>query len=560
MRTCTYFILCLLLAASGALCAQELLNPFDFPILLSGNFGELRSDHFHAGIDFKTQGAEGKTVRAVEDGYVARIVVSPWGYGNALYLNHSGGITGVYGHLRQFAAPVEAYVKEQQYAQESFSVDLSLPPEQFPVRKGQAIALSGNSGSSAGPHLHLEIRDTESGVLYDPMEYYKDRINDKRPPEIRGVLVCPVEGLGVVEGKNRKKEIKLSAKNGKYMPVEPIEAWGEIALAIQAYDRMDATSNIYGLRRLAMAVDSQAVFSSHIDRLSPDESRYINSFIDYERWKERRLFYMKTFVEPGNRLSFINSVGRGIVRIDRERTYRIAFRLRDIYGNLTQYTLAIKGKKQDIPAPDTQGEYFHWKSENRFGAKGIRLSIPAGSLYDDIYFKYAVQEKTAPAPAAVHTLHKPTVALHKEARLSLRLQGDTLGGKQQYGLVRMQNKRAVWIGGVYRNGWIESGVRSFGDYTIMRDTTPPVITPVEPATWTSKQRITFRVSDNLSGVQTFRGEIDGQFVLFEFDGKKNLIAYRFDPSRLARGSHRLTFSLTDACGNRATCNHSFTWR
>lgn len=553
-----HLILCLLLWATDVLQAQELLNPFGFPALLSGNFGELRSDHFHAGLDFKTQGVEGKTVRAIQDGYVSRISVSPWGYGNALYLNHPGGITSVYGHLQRFAGPLDAYVKEQQYAQESFSIDLALSPERFPVRKGQPIALAGNSGSSAGPHLHLEIRDTETGVFYDPLEYYKEQIKDKRPPEIKSILVCPVEGLGIVNGKNRKKEITLSAGNGRKTPSEPIEAWGEITLAIQAYDYMDGTSNTYGVRRLAMAVDSQAVFSSHIDRFSPGESRYINSFIDYEAWKERRLFYMKTFAEPGNRLSFINSLGRGIVRINQERTYRITFRLRDIHGNLTQYTLPVEGKKQLIPAPDTRGEYFHWKSENRFGAKGIRLLIPAGSLYDDIYFRYAVQEKTA-GPAATHSLHIPAVALHKEARLSLRLQRDTSGGKHTYGIVRIQNKRAVWIGGVYRNGWIEADIRNFGDYTIRQDTTPPVITAVNPSAWTSDRRITFRISDNLSGVQSFRGEIDGQFALFEFDGKKNLVTYRFDQTRLPRGKHKLTFSITDACGNQAEYNRSFAW-
>jgi hypothetical protein len=551
----------LLLLATETLQAQELLNPFSFPILLSGNFGELRNDHFHAGLDFKTQGVEGKSVRAVEDGYVARIVVSPWGYGNALYLNHPGGITSVYGHLQQFADRIAAYVKEQQYAQESFSIDLNLLPEQFTVRKGQSIALAGNSGSSAGPHLHLEIRNTETGLLYDPLEYYKEQIKDNRPPKIEGFLIYPIEGQGVVNGKQQKKEIKLPvAGNGRQMPNEPIEAWGEIALAVKAYDQMNGTSNIYGVRRLAMAVDSQVVFSSNIDRFPPEESRYINSFIDYEAWKERRSFYMKTFTEPGNRLSFINSVSRGIIRIDEERIYRITFRLRDIYGNLAQYTLPVKGKKQLIPAPDTEGEYFHWKSENRFGSKGIRLLIPAGSLYDDIYFGYAIQEKPE-GRAPTHTLHKPSVALHKEAQLSLRLQKGMLDGKhkQKYGIVRMQNKRAFWVGGDYRNGWIEAGIRSFGDYTIMQDTTPPVITAVNPSAWISSQRITFRISDNLSGIQTFRGEIDGLFALFEFDGKKNLVTYRFDKTRLTRGKHKLTFTLVDACGNQAKYNHSFMW-
>ncbi|MDR1644871.1 MAG: M23 family metallopeptidase [Tannerellaceae bacterium] len=531
--------------------AQEWRNPFDFPILLSGNFGELRSDHFHAGIDFKTQNVEGKPVRAVQDGYISRLVISPWGYGHALYINHPNGATTVYGHLQQFAAHITAHVKEQQYAHESFSIDLTFPPEQFPVRKGQTIALAGNTGSSAGPHLHFEIRNTGTGMLYDPLEYYKDRVKDTRPPRIEGFMAYPVEGKGVINGSNRKAEIR---------PNERIEAWGEITFAVKAYDYMDGVPNIYGVRRIAMAIDTQVVFSSHIDCFSPAETRYLNSFIDYEAWKTQRSFYMKTSVDPGNRLSFVQHINRGVLHINEERIYRISFRLRDLYGNLTQHTLLVQGRKQDIPAPRTEGEYFHWKSENRFGAKGIRLTIPAGNLYDDFYFCYNMLT-SATLPESIHVLHDRPVPLHDKALLSLRLPVNPANADDihTYGIVRLQGKKAIWIGGNHRDGWIDTNIRELGSYAIMQDIQPPVITPVNPATWTGNRRITLRISDNLSGVQDYRGEIDGQFVLFEFDGKKGLVSYRFDPARLAQGSHKLRFTLTDACGNRSEYNHTFIW-
>jgi hypothetical protein len=528
--------------------AQEWRNPFDFPILLSGNFGELRNDHFHAGIDFKTRSIEGIPMHAIQDGYVSRITVSPWGYGHALYLNHPNGTTTVYGHLQRFANRIAAYVNEQQYTQESFAVDLTLTPEQCPVRTGQIIALSGNTGSSAGPHLHLEIRNTETGWLYDPLEYYKEQVKDTRPPRIEGFMVYPIEGRGVVNGSNRKVELKT----GK------IEAWGEIALAVKAYDYMDGTANIYGVRRIAMAIDTQVVFSSHINGFMPNETRYINTFIDYEAWKEHHAFYMKTFTEPGNRLSFIKHINRGVVCINEERTYRIIFRLRDFNGNLAQHTLLVEGKRQNIPAPDTEGTYFHWKSENHFGAKGVRLLIPAGNLYDDIYFRYGTQTNAATL-TNVHVLHNKAVPLHNKATLSLHLPTDTLTDKQKYGIVRLQGKRVVWIGGLYRKGWIEADIRDLGSYAIMQDTKPPLITAINPATWTSNRRITLRISDDLSGVQSYRGEIDGQFALFEFDGKKALVSYRFDKMRLTRGKHNLKFTLTDACGNQTEYNHAFIW-
>ncbi|GAB6394839.1 MAG: peptidase M23 [Bacteroidales bacterium] len=547
-----YKLVCFFLwLAIGTLSAQEKWrNPLDFPLLLSGNFGELRNNHFHTGIDLKTQGAEGKTVRAVQDGYVSRIFVSPWGYGRALYLNHPNGTTSVYGHLQRFVPPVSDYVAEQQYALESFSLDTMLPPDLFPVQKGAVIAFSGNSGSSAGPHLHFEIRQTETEACLNPLEFYKSQVKDNRPPRIDGFMIYPLEGRGAANGSGGKR---------KWNPAgQPVKAWGDIGVAVKAYDYMDGVANIYGVSEIEMTVDNELVFRSRIDRLSFDEARYINSFIDYEEWKERRSFYMKAFVEPGNRLSFIESAGRGIIHIDEERPYRISFLLSDIHGNKARAAFTLEGKRQPIPSPAPTGEYFHWKNENHFGAKGIRLVIPAGNLYDDIYFRYVADEVSF-APEIVHTLHNGAVPLHDRAQLSLRLQQAPLKDKRKYGIVRLQGARPVWIGGTYRNGWLDAAIRDFGAYTIMHDTTPPVITPVNPAAWVSASRITFRIHDNLSGIKSYRGEIDGQYALFEYDGKSHRVSYAFDKARLARGKRRLTFTVTDACGNVAVYERTFVW-
>ena len=358
--------------------AQQLRNPFDFPILLSGNFGELRSNHFHSGIDFKTQGVEGKPVHTVQEGYVSRISVSPWGYGNGLYITHPDGTTTVYGHLQKFSKKIANYVKEQQYAQESFNVNLFLTPDLLPVEKNEVVALSGNTGSSGGPHLHFEIRDTETEEVMDPLDYFSDRITDTRPPKIQGIQIVPIEGKGVVNGKSKKLEIKpVTAKNGKQTITGKIEAWGEIGLAVKAYDYMDNTTNIYGVREITLTADSQVIFHSNLDKFAFDETRYLNTFTDYEEWKDHRSFYMRSFIEPGNRLRFLESVNRGILRIDEPRTYHLTYTLADAFGNATRLSIWIEGKKQEIPQIDTtHTELFHWGSENRFGAKGIRLVMP----------------------------------------------------------------------------------------------------------------------------------------------------------------------------------------
>lgn len=539
--------------------AQQLRKPLDIPVLLSGNFGELRSNHFHSGIDFKTQGVEGKPIRSVQDGYVSRISVSPWGYGNGLYITHPDGTTTVYGHLQKFSDKIAAYAKDKQYEQESFNVNLVLAPEELPVKEGEIVALSGNTGSSGGPHLHFEVRDTETEEPMDPIEYYKDLIQDTRPPQIQGIMVYPMPGKGVVNGSRRKLELKpVTAKNGKQTLTGKIEAWGEIGLAVKGYDYMDNTSNIYGIKDITLTADSQVIFRSDLNRFAFDETRYLNSFTDFEEWKEHRSFYIKNFVDPGNRLRFIESIKRGILTIDEPRTYHLTYRLADAFGNTTQLSIWIEGKEQPIPEIDTDNtELFHWWSDNRFGAKGIRLTIPKGNLYDDLYFRYSVREDST-ALGATHTLHNKPVALHKSAKLSLRLQTDTLENKLQYGVVRLLNGRRSWTGGVYRNGWIDADIKELGTYTLGQDIVPPTITPLNPTTWVSKQAISFRLSDNLSGVQTYRGEIDGQFVLFEMNSR-SVITYHFDKERLARGKHTLKLDVTDACGNQTSYTYPFTW-
>lgn len=539
--------------------AQQLRKPMDIPVLLSGNFGELRSNHFHSGIDFKTQGVEGKPIHSVQDGYVSRISVSPWGYGNGLYITHPDGTTTVYGHLQKFSQKITAYLKEKQYEQESFNVNLSLTPDELPVKEGELVALSGNTGSSGGPHLHFEVRDTETEEPMDPIEYYKDLIKDTQAPKIQGIMVYSMPGKGVVNGSRRKLELKpVTAKNGKQTLTGKIEAWGEIGLAVKGYDYMDNTSNIYGIKDITLTADSQVIFHSNLDRFAFDESRYLNSFTDFEEWKEHRSFYIKSFVDPGNRLRFIESLNRGILTIDEPRTYHLTYQLADAFGNTTQLSIRIEGKEQPIPEIDTENtELFHWWSDNRFGAKGIRLTIPKGNLYDDLYFRYSAKEDST-ALGATHILHNKPVAFHKSAKLSLRLQTDTLENKQQYGIVRLQNGRRSWTGGVYRNGWVDADIKETGSYTLGQDLVPPTITPLNPATWVSKQAIALRLSDNLSGVQTYRGEIDGQYVLFEMNSK-SVITYHFDKERLARGKHTLKLVVTDACGNQSTYTYPFTW-
>ena len=497
-------------------------------------------------------------MHTVQEGYVSRISVSPWGYGNALYINHPDGTTTVYGHLKQFSKKIADYVKLKQYEQESFKVNLTLNPNEIPVKKDEVIALSGNTGSSGGPHLHFEIRDTESEEVLDPMDFYIDQIIDTRAPRIHAIMIVPQEGKGVVNGKGDKFILKPVIKNGKTTLEARLDAWGKIGLAIRCDDQMDKTTNIYGVKDILLTVDSQKVSHCHIDRFSFDDTRYINSLTDYAEWRNHNTIFVKSFIDPGNRLPFVEGNDRGFITINEVRKYELTYRLTDAFGNSTVLTFHIQGKKQAIPKADLgDRSYFHWGSDNRFGAKGIRLYIPKGNLYDDLRFHYAVRRDTN-ALADLHILHDQPVPLHRKAQLSLFVRKDTLENKRQYGIVRFRGKRILWIGGVYRNGRVDADIQELGSYSVRTDTKAPTITPLNAANWLKRKRIALRLSDNLSGVESYRGEIDGKYALFEMNNR-SVISYTLDRERLTKGAHVLRVTATDACGNESEYTYHFTW-
>ena len=544
--------------------AQQLSNPFDFPMQLSGGFCDLRANHYHAGIDFRTKSSEGHAMYAVQRGYISRVSVSPWGYGLSVYITHpDDSIITVYAHLQRYTKRIAELVKNKQYEHENYNVDIVFEPNAVPVKQGDIIGYSGNSGNSGGPHLHFEVRDLKTNDFIDPLTFYKSRIPDNQKPLVRGLRIYPIEGKGVVNGSNKKQNIEFKLdKNDNPVISKTLEAWGEIGLAIRAIDRMDGTRFSYGIRDILQTVDSVETYRSYTDRFSPNESKYINSYTDYEEWSNNRIFYIKTFVDPGNNTRFIASRNSGKININEERVYNVVISLTDIYGNTCKVPIKIKGKKQDITPPDTAGTtLMRWYDYNSFSAKGIRIAIPRNSLYNSIYMHYNTRGATG-LYSAVHVLHKTPVPLHTPAQLSIYMDSSLVStNTEQLGIVKFSNSngKMAWIGGSYRDGWIDAEINELGSYAIAHDTRPPVIKPVEPEKWRSRKSISIRITDDLSGVSTYRGEINGKYALFEYDGKNALITYHFDDEKLHPGYHKLKLTVTDRCGNKSVYEHSFTW-
>lgn len=551
-----YILACILCSVLVARAQEETIAPvfrapFDFPLTLSGNFGELRSNHFHGGVDFKTQGQVGKPIHCIADGWVSRVLVTPGGYGQAIYITHPNGYTSVYGHVMKFAPVVAKVVEEYQYEHEAFTADLAFEPGQISFKAGEIIALSGNEGYSFGPHLHMEIRCTDSGELIDPLQFYTDKVKDTTPPRASAVMLYPQRGKGVVEGSSQKKSIPAASLN------KPVTAWGEIAAGIKAYDYMDGTHNSYGVYSVVLYVDTAEVFRSTVKGVLPDENRMINAWTDYEEHVKRNSWVMRSQILPGNRLRMLQANGKGgIVTIDEERDYHFRYVLADRYGNQSTYRFTVRGRQQPIEEyqPRTR-HYLAWDKGNVVQEPGMELVIPRGMLYEDVALHTRIIKDTA-ALSYEYQLHDAPVPLQAGCTLMIGLRHLPVQDTSKYYVARKWGNRTGSAGGTYENGWMKASIRELGTYVVAIDTVPPRVTPLNRAQWKTGN-IQFKVGDAQTGVKDYKVTIDGAFALFGFSSK-NAKLWMKHPERLKRGvPHKLELVVTDYCGNETREEYAF---
>ena len=547
----------LALALGGMLSAQaqhvqesNFCSPFDFPILLSANFGELRPNHFHNGLDIKTQGVTGKPIHCIADGYVSRVAVLHGGYGQVVYVTHPNGLTSVYGHVISFAKNIQACVRQYQYAHETFVCDLKFQPGQFPVKKGDIIALSGNEGASAGPHLHLELRRTETGEYIDPMPYFKHLLKDSKAPVGSLIGIYPIQGKGVVNGSSHKKLLAIG--NLK----QPVHAWGEIYTGISAKDYMDGTSNFYGVHSVTLYVDSVQVFNSTTDKVLPDENRMINGFTDYEELTRTHRLIMRSYKLPGNRLRLLHTnENRGAVTINEERDYHFRYVLEDNFGNRRTYQFIVKGKRQDIPEYKPEAnEMLYWNRTNVIQKPGMELVVPRYHVYENVPLRTDMRGDSSRI-AFDYILDAGRTPIHSYCDLSIGLRHMPVADTTKYYIVQKAGKWRSSMGGKYANGWIKTRVRSLGTFSVDVDTIAPQITPIGQGGWRTSRNIRFRIKDMESGIGSYKVYIDGKFVLFGL--KKGILVIQ-DPEKVKKGvPHKLEVTVTDQCGNTTRKEYKF---
>ena len=524
------------------------IPPFDFPITFSGNFGEIRANHFHGGLDFKTGGTIGKPVRALADGYISRIRVTH-GSGYVLDVAYDNGYSTINRHLSAFVGDVARRVEDLQYEKESWEVEITPEPDEYPVKAGQIIALSGNTGYSFGPHLHLDMIETATDEYIDPLPFFMNKVKDKTAPRAEGIMLFPQPGKGVVEGKQTRRAFPAH-------PTKPITAWGLIGAGIRAYDYMDGVQNKYGVKTVILEVDGEEVFRSTVDRFAYEENRYINS------WTHGQ--YMKSFIEPGNRLRMLQASNgnRGLVEINEERPYRFVYTLSDALGNTSKVRFTVQGQKTTIAPVEHREKYaLKWDKVNYLQEPGLELVIPKGMLYDDVLLNYSVRADSGDI-AFTYQLNDTRIPMHNACDLRIGLRRRPVEDVTKYYVAGVTARGGKYrIGGKYEDGVMKVRIRDLGTYTVAVDTVPPVITPLNQAQWGRTGKIIFKAKDKETGINTYRGTIDGKYALF---GKPNSISgnlvCELDPKHVEKGGkHVVEMTVTDGCGNRTTGQFEFVW-
>lgn len=523
-----------------------LSSPFDFPLYLSGNFGELRSNHFHSGIDFKTQGVTGLPIKCVADGYICRVSVTPGGYGKALYVMHDNGCMTVYGHLESFPEEIERRVRASQYKKERFSVSLWFKPSEFRVREGDILARAGNTGYSFGPHLHFEVRDASGNELYDPLVFYKDRIKDTRAPKIHSLAVYPRLGKGAVFGGAASRTYDVV--NGAV--ADTIEAWGDIAFGIKALDYMDGTHNKYGVYRIELIVDGKCRFSSVMDNFSFSEDLLINAWLDYGRLQKDNEWYQKLFISPNNPLRALSAgKERGWITVDEERLYKVECKVSDLHGNTSVYSFAVRGKEAPAAPMPKASHTLYWATDNRVDYLGMRLDVPRGVLFENAFLNLGIEP--CDAFSWRYNLADTVYPMLRGAKLSIWVGKELPVDASKLYIRHIEPDDTSSVGGTYAGGWLTADIKCLDSYEVAVDTVAPALLPQNRELWSKNGVVSFKVEENETSMSRFLGKLDGRFILFEYNSKNKLLTLDLKRESVKRGTHRLHLAVADECGNES---------
>lgn len=529
--------------------------PIDARISLSGNFGELRTNHYHMGLDMRSDQAENRRVLAAADGYIARISVASGGFGRAIYINHPNGLTTVYGHLNDYYPALEKYLKDQQYQKESWAISLDLTPDQFPVKKGQFIAFSGNTGGSAGPHLHFEIRNTQNDKVLNPL-LFNFPIGDNSPPTIARLYMFD-------------RCFSTYSQSPKHLPIKKVGAnytttqnvvtvnTDKVSFGITANDRQTGSNFNNGIFESVIYFNELPLTGFQMDSIDYNETRYLNAHIDYKTRAGGGPYIQHLSRLPGYADGFYTEFnGNGVIELEDDKIHEVKIVVKDAHGNSTSLDFKIKkGLITETGGDDSdvfyQSREFHPGYVNVFENEELHVYLPPTTLYDSVAFDpFQKKSTSADSYSNIHSVLSGLIPAHNAFTIKIKpvkYIPDSLMGKVL--MKRSWNGRTEVSAAKKEGDWYVSSFRTFGDFELIVDDEPPVIGGFANGANLSQSRsIVFTPRDN-NGIRSFRAEVDGKWLRFTNDKGRNFI-YIFD-EMVPRGKHTMKVRVEDLAGNVA---------
>ncbi|KAB5486963.1 MULTISPECIES: M23 family metallopeptidase [Flagellimonas] len=532
-------------------------SPLEIPLVLAGTFGELRSNHFHSGIDIKTQQREGLPVLAIADGTVTRIVVSHWGYGKALYVAHPNGYTSVYGHLKKFGPEIEEYVKKVQYAKQSYEVEIFPDYGELKVTQGTTVAFSGNTGGSSGPHLHFEIRSSVNEKPTNPLLYGYE-VRDATDPTLLGLYAYPLSKDALINQSEEKIQINYTKQADGSFLADKVTASGSIGFGINTFDRQDMAANQNGVYSVRQTVNGRVYSEFDFETFSFGETRYINTLIDYAHFYKFRQRIQKCFKEPFNHLSiYKNLYNDGKIDLEEGMSYNVELLISDIAGNTITLIIPVEGKKESpkkLRDDKTTSDFIIADKPNNFDLGAAKVYFPANTFYDDFYIDLKKGEDTV-------MIHDNSVAAHRNFTISFDPSKYPPSERDQMFIAHLdENGRPSYSKTYKRDGSFTTRTRTLGTYTLSKDSVAPSITPknFKERQWLSNYSyLSLTISDDLSGIDTYSATLNGDWILMEYEPKTNTITYNFDDKILNATECELKVTVTDNVGNSNTFISTF---